>query len=132
MSNLYKMYLPKGDTDMTIGDRIRLRRKELGLTLIELAERMGYTSRTSICTVEKNKEDLTTTRVKKFAEALETTPSYLMGWSEDPKNTKFDLKEEHKGCIDLEELIKVAEESTPENIKIAISMLKGLNSNKGD
>lgn len=67
---------------MTVGDRIRQRRIELGLTQTELAQRMGYTSRTSICTVEKNKEDLTTTRVKKFAEALETTPSYLMGWSD--------------------------------------------------
>ena len=75
---------------MTIGDRIRLRRKELGLTQNELAEKMGYTSRTSICTVEKNKEDLTTTRVSKFAEALETTPSYLMGWTDNPKkNTEI-------------------------------------------
>lgn len=68
---------------MTIGQRIKQRRLELGLTQTELAERMGYTSRTSICTVEKDKEDLTTTRVKKFAEALETTPSDLMGWTEN-------------------------------------------------
>ena len=69
---------------MTIGERIKNRRIELGLTQTELAERMGYTSRTSICTVEKDKEDLTTTRIRKFAKALETTPSYLMGW-EDKK-----------------------------------------------
>ena len=68
---------------MTIGERIKKRREELGLTQSELAERMGYKSRAAICTVEKDKEDLTTTRIRRFAEALQTTPAYLMGWEED-------------------------------------------------
>jgi len=67
---------------MTVGERIKKRRLELGLTQNELAERMGYTSRSAICTVEKDKEDLTTTRIRKFAEALQTTPAHLMGWQE--------------------------------------------------
>ena len=82
---------------MTIGDRIRIRRTELGLTQSELAHRLGYTSRTSVCTIEKNKEDLTTTRVKKFADALETTPAYLMGWEEEsnkPVSFSLDISSE--------------------------------------
>ena len=67
---------------MTTGERIKQRREELGLTQTELAERMGYKSRAAICTVEKDKEDLTTTRIRKFAKALQTTPAYLMGWEE--------------------------------------------------
>ena len=67
---------------MTTGERIRRRREELGLTQTELAERMGYKSRAAICTVEKDKEDLTTTRIRRFAEALQTTPAYLMGWED--------------------------------------------------
>lgn len=67
---------------MTTGERIRKRREELGLTQTDLALRMGYKSRAAICNVEKDKEDLTTTRIRKFADALETTPSYLMGWEE--------------------------------------------------
>lgn len=135
---------------MTIGERIQQRRKELNLTQNQLAERMGYTSRTSICTVEKNKEDLTTTRVRKFAEALETTPSYLMGWSNshtiDSPSEQFeeeffldlnDRIKESRGSSDslnasLQELIEVAKESTPENIKVAISMLRGLNASEGN
>ena len=67
---------------MTIGERIKQRRIELGLTQEELALRLGNKSRASVCTVEKNKEDLTTTRIRQYAEALETTPSYLMGWED--------------------------------------------------
>lgn len=67
---------------MTTGERIKKRREELGLTQTELAERMGYKSRAAICSVEKDKEDLTTTRIRKFAEVLNTTPAYLMGWED--------------------------------------------------
>lgn len=67
---------------MTTGERIKKRREELGLTQTDLAIRMGYKSRAAICNVEKDNEDLTTTRIRKFAEALETTPAYLMGWDE--------------------------------------------------
>ena len=66
---------------MTIGERIRQRREELGITQEELARRLGYKSRTAISNVEKNKEDLTSTRIRKFAEALEVSPGYLMGWA---------------------------------------------------
>ena len=65
---------------MSIGTRIKERREELGLTQQELADRMGYKSKVSISNVEHDHEDLTSTRVQKFAKALETTPAYLMGW----------------------------------------------------
>ena len=70
---------------MTTGERIKKRREELGLTQLALALRMGYKSRAAICNVEKDKEDLTTARIRKFADALDTTPAYLMGW-EDAAN----------------------------------------------
>lgn len=69
---------------MTIGQRVKQRRKELGLTQEELARRIGNSSRASICTVEKDREDLTTTRIAKLAKALETSPAYLMGWTDNP------------------------------------------------
>ena len=65
---------------MTIGERIKERRKELGLSQQELADRIGVTSRTSVCTVEKDREDLTLERLRRYADALGVTPSYLMGW----------------------------------------------------
>lgn len=76
---------------MTTGERIKKRRLELGLSQEELAKRLGNKSRASVCTVEKDKEDLTTDRIRKYAEALETTPAYIMGW-DDPVET-FDTPE---------------------------------------
>ena len=57
---------------MTIGERIKQRRQELGLTQEELARRLGNKTRASVCTVERDKEDLTTDRVEKYAAALES------------------------------------------------------------
>ena len=68
---------------MTTGERIKKRRLELGLSQEELAHRLGNKSRASVCTVENDKEDLTTDRIRKYADALETTPAYLMGWEDD-------------------------------------------------
>ena len=68
---------------MTVGERIKRRRLELGLTQEELAQKMNYKGKTSVCVVETGGDNVTTTKVKKFAEALGVSPSFLMGW-EDP------------------------------------------------
>ena len=73
---------------MTIGERIKQRRKELGLTQTELAKRMGLTSKTTICKAETSDFNPTMDRVREFAKALETTPSYLMGWRELPDDVQ--------------------------------------------
>lgn len=67
----------------TLGQRIRKRREELGLTQTQLAERLGYKSKVSVSNAENDRDDMTTTRISKYADALETTTAYLMGWDED-------------------------------------------------
>lgn len=69
--------------EFTIGDRIRERREELGMTQSELAEYMGYKSRSSINKIENGTNDIPQSKVVRFAEALNTTVSHLMGWDED-------------------------------------------------
>lgn len=66
----------------TIGDRIRKRREELGLSQDELGKRIGYKSRSSINKIELGWRNLTQSKIKAIADALETTPSYIMGWDE--------------------------------------------------
>lgn len=67
----------------TLGQRIKRRREELGLTQTQLAERLGYRSKVSVSNAENDRDDMTTTRISKYADALETTPAYLMGWEEE-------------------------------------------------
>lgn len=104
---------------MTTGERIKQRREELGLTQTELAERMGYKSRAAICTVEKDKEDLTTTRIRRFAEALQTTPAYLMGWEEIEKHPSEDEQRRR-----AEELYLLYSKASPEVQKAVETILK--------
>lgn len=68
---------------MGIGDKIKKRRLELGMSQQELAEAMGYTSKSTINKIELGKNDVTQTKVMKFANVLKTTPAYLMDWEED-------------------------------------------------
>lgn len=67
---------------MQIGDKIKKRREELGMSQMELALKVGFTSRSAITKVEKNINGVTGSKVEQFAKALQTTPSYLMGWDE--------------------------------------------------
>ena len=59
--------------------RILQRRLELGLSQEELAQRMGYRSKSSITKLEKGVNDIPQSKVEEFAAALETTPAWLMG-----------------------------------------------------
>lgn len=65
--------------DNTIGERIKKKREELGLTQEELAKKLGYKSRSSINKLEMSRE-LSLKNVRKMAKALECSESYLMGW----------------------------------------------------
>lgn len=66
----------------SIGDRIRIRRQELGMTQEELAKKLGYASRVSVNKIELNGRNLTQTKIKLLADILETTPAYIMGWDD--------------------------------------------------
>ena len=60
-----------------LSTRLHLRRKELGLSQEELAQRMGYRSKSSITKLEKGINDLPQSKVEELAAALETTPDIV-------------------------------------------------------
>lgn len=68
---------------MTIGERIKERRKKLGMTVDELAEKLKK-NRATIYRYESNEiEKLPTTVLEPLAKALCTSPGYLMGWDKE-------------------------------------------------
>ena len=71
---------------MTTADRIRNRRLELGLTQLEVAKKLGLTSKAAISKVENQGDDVTLKNVEKFAKVLDCSPAYLMGWVEEETN----------------------------------------------
>lgn len=62
--------------------------------------KMGYKSRSSIQKIEKGKTDMPQSKVKSFAEALRTTPEYLMGWFPLPDKEETKLIACYRGLSD--------------------------------
>lgn len=73
-----------------LGRRLKKRRLELGLSQEELATRMGLKSKSTICKIERGEDNLTTDTVRKYADALDTRPSYLMGWEDKEPDASYD------------------------------------------
>lgn len=69
---------------MSLADKVRTRREELGMNQTELAIKMGYKSRVSINKIEKGRE-VSQKIIVRLAEALDVTPAYLMGWEDSPE-----------------------------------------------
>ena len=66
-------------TSQHIGVKIKKRREELGMTQEDLAKKLGYRSRSTINKIETGINDISNNKISKFADALETTPAYLLG-----------------------------------------------------
>lgn len=67
---------------MDIGQIIKQRREELGMSQEELARMAGYKSRSSINKIEVDGRGLPQSKITAIAKALKTTPASLMGWEE--------------------------------------------------
>ena len=92
--------------------RIRKRREELGLSQDELAKKFGYKSRSSINKIEKGENDIPQSKIVAFAEALDTTPEYLMGWREQ--------------ATEADELLKGFYSLTPVGKNVLLGVLSSL------
>lgn len=68
---------------MELHQRIKLRRTELNMSQEELAFKLGYKSRSSINKIEMGDNDIPQSKILAFANALDTTPSYLLGIDEN-------------------------------------------------
>lgn len=69
---------------MNVGQRIKNRRKELGLSAEDVAERMGVSPATVYRYESSEIMNMRTDKLVPIANALQTTPPYLMGWTDDP------------------------------------------------
>lgn len=84
---------------MNIGQRIKERRKELRMSGGELAERIGKNKATLYRYENGEIENLPLDVLKPIAEALSTTPAYLMGWAEKIENSPVEMSELHVDMI---------------------------------
>lgn len=121
---------------MTVGERIKERREELGMTQEELAKTLGYRSRSSINKMEVGERDIPRKMIVDISKVLRVSPSYLMGWTEDKQYGLMEMAEVLVGERELQptphqakldRLLFYAEMITDDNqLDALINVAKGL------
>lgn len=117
----------------TIGDRIRKRRMELGLSAEELGERLGK-DRATIYRYESGKiKNLPAATLEPLAAALLTTPADLLGYATVPESGQSEyyidpetaaLAQQLLTDPDYRILFDAARGSRPEDMRMAAEMLR--------
>lgn len=82
------MLLIGGQIMAEIGKRIREKREAIGMTQEELASKLGYKNKSSIAKIETGANDIIQSKVVEFANVLDTTVAYLMGWDNPTPSRK--------------------------------------------
>ncbi len=115
------------DINLQIGQRIRERREELGMSQNDLAELVGYTSRSTIARIEAGEIDLPQSKISAIAKALMVDPKYIFGWTGEAPEIDEDLmvlREQLRRSPETRMLFDVTKNATPEQIKAVAEMLK--------
>ncbi|MBE5899994.1 MAG: helix-turn-helix transcriptional regulator [Lachnospiraceae bacterium] len=118
---------------MTVGERIKERRLALKMSQQELADKLGYTSRSTINKIENDANNLRQPKIMDFAKALKTTPGYLMGWEDKEESEHHYIDEKTRQIAqeiadnkELGLLFDAARTAAPEDLKTTHDMLLAL------
>lgn len=89
----------------TVGENILTIRKQLGWTQEELANKMGYKSKSSINKIELGLNDIPQTKIAQFAKVLGVSPARLMGWEQDASINSNNLPNDEKTLTEGEKVM---------------------------
>lgn len=109
----------KGAFDMSLGENIRKRRIALKLSQQELADALGYKTRSSIAKLEKNKSKLTNEKIVTLARILQTTASYLIS------DINIENNDYHGSLISLNDLQNTDSQQRNNQKNIAVILAGG-------
>ena len=74
-----------------IGDKLRHRRLQLNMTQDELAQKMGYKSRSTINKIEMNKHDISQSKLVKLSAILDVEPTYFIDDIQDRQSDRLNV-----------------------------------------
>lgn len=124
---------------MTIGEKIKLLREEAKLSQGELAEKAN-TTKQNIYKYEKGIiTNIPSDRIELIANALSTTPAYLMGWNEDLSDALVnddeeltEYLEELKNRPELRMIFSLTKNATKKDVEKAAKIIEALLSEGDD
>lgn len=78
-----------------LGKRFKELRLAKGWSQTTCARRLGYSNKTSVSKIELGQQGIKRSQIAKFAEVLNTTPEYLMGWKEEDTTQEASYKTDY-------------------------------------
>lgn len=107
---------------MTVGQRIQQRRKALEMSAAELGRRIGKNRATVFRYENGDIDKLPVDVLKPIAEALLTTPAYLMGWEDEEEKT---ATQKDSGMSEAkQQLLALAESCSDEEATRLLQMME--------
>lgn len=97
------------------GMKVKLQRIILNMSQTELAEKLGYADKSIISKIEKGNTEPPVSKIQEFADILQTSIAYLMGWEDVNALTPEE-----------EQLISIFRQFQPERKQAALQMLSAL------
>lgn len=98
---------------MTIGDRIKKQRELLGISQVELAEKIKVSKQTLYKYENNIITNIPSDKIEIIGKVLEVSPSYLMGWEDNLENAPDilpDLMPDSELLDNLKMLMKLSKE----------------------
>lgn len=114
-------------TNKEIGKRIRTRRKQLKISQQELADKLGFKSRSSINKIEIGGRRINPEKIEEFAKALDTSVEYIMGLENE---IKIERNNAETYDIFYNHILQFYNQLTDENKTVAENYLKFLLENQ--
>lgn len=105
---------------MTIGDKIRLHRKALGLTQTELGEKLGVKTNAVSKWECGRVDDIPTSKIKAMAKLFDVQPSYLIDEKQPAPTNEGELNAEDK------RLLMMIHNLSPENRERIVAIIEAL------
>lgn len=110
-----------------INERIKQRRKELGLSAEQVADMIGVSPATVYRYESSDIKNMPAERLKPIADALHTTPEWLMGWSASPQKAET-AAPESDGSLESDEFLKTYARLSPAKQSLVQSLVRELSS----
>jgi len=118
---------------MKINELLRKRRVDLGMSMKELADRVGVSEGT-ISRWESGKiEDMKRSRIKALSDALHISPAVIMEWEEPDETDPYYMDSEAAAIAqdifkspELRVLFDAARDVKPEDLQVVQSMVEAL------
>jgi transcriptional regulator with XRE-family HTH domain len=111
-------------------ENIKYYRVKNGLTQQDLADKAGYTSRSSIAKIEKGEVDLPQSKISIFAEIFHVTENELMGNPQKNDRVNAALKKLNERD-DLALLFDKTKDLDPESVEAIVNLVDAIKKEKG-